>query len=282
MHGVSNRDTHLHPPCNNSLVHLTTAAYVRRSDPSRITNGRRSGWTTLRDSVLLSPTPAPTLLEWPTQEQPGSRLTASGPVSDNSAPACTNGVWLPLRPVSVAQKNKPSTMLSSNVQSIYLPMDCTAWQFWTMRQSNGCSTPAPRSSVAKWTVTTRSNEDRFPAAVRFQCRTSLYPNCSSRDIYFTSTVFLTSVCRRNYCCWRYFLAFVVTLGLFNKPNRVSVNFVHLAMLTAQYTAADVPQQNADSNQYFSRNVISNDDDNCSCGCHRNGMELGRRVYSVWV
>jgi len=36
------------------------------------------------------------------------------------------GVWPPLRPVSVAQKNKPSTMLSSNVQSIDLPTDCTA------------------------------------------------------------------------------------------------------------------------------------------------------------
>ena len=66
-----------------------------------------------------------------------------------SAPACTNGVWSPLRPVSVAQKNKPSTMLSSYVQSINLPMDCMAWQFWTMRQPNGCSTPAPRSSAAK-------------------------------------------------------------------------------------------------------------------------------------
>jgi len=31
----------------------------------------------------------------------------------------------PLRPVSVAQKNKPSTMLSSNVQSINLLMECT-------------------------------------------------------------------------------------------------------------------------------------------------------------
>ena len=28
-------------------------------------------------------------------------------------------------------------------------MDCTAWRFWTMRQSNGCSTPVPRSSAAK-------------------------------------------------------------------------------------------------------------------------------------
>ena len=41
-------------------------------------------------------------------------------------PACTNGVWPPLRSVSVAQKNKQSTMLSSNVQSIYFPMDCMA------------------------------------------------------------------------------------------------------------------------------------------------------------
>jgi len=66
-------------------------------------------------------------------------------VSDVSAPACTNGVWPPLRPVSVAQKNKPSTMSSSNVQSIYLPKDCTAWRFWTMRQLNGCSTHTPKS-----------------------------------------------------------------------------------------------------------------------------------------
>jgi len=66
-----------------------------------------------------------------------------------SAPVCTNGVWPPLRPVSVAQKNKPSTMLSSNVQSIDFPTDCMAWRFWTMRQPNGCSTPAPKSSATK-------------------------------------------------------------------------------------------------------------------------------------
>jgi len=75
----------------------------------------------------------------------GSGSTASAPLSDLSAFACTNGVWPPRRPVSVAQKNKPSTMLSSNVQSINLPMDCMAWRFWTMRQSNDCSTSAPRS-----------------------------------------------------------------------------------------------------------------------------------------
>ena len=81
--------------------------------------------------------------------EPWSELTASAPVSGVSAPACTNGVWPPLRPVSVAQKNKPSTMLSSNVQSIDLTMDYMTWRFWTMRQPNGCSTPAPKSSAVK-------------------------------------------------------------------------------------------------------------------------------------
>jgi len=61
---------------------------------------------------------------------------------------CTNGVWPPLRPVSVAQ-NKPLTMLSSNVQSTDLLMHYTAWRFWTMRQLNDCSTLAPKSSAAK-------------------------------------------------------------------------------------------------------------------------------------
>jgi len=66
-----------------------------------------------------------------------------------ATPACTNGVWPPLRPASVTQKNKLSTMLSSNVQPIDLLMHYTAWRFWTMRQPNGCSTPALRSSAAK-------------------------------------------------------------------------------------------------------------------------------------
>ena len=48
-----------------------------------------------------------THLEWPGyQEQRGSGLTASAPVSDVSALAYTNGVWPLVRPVSVAQKNK--------------------------------------------------------------------------------------------------------------------------------------------------------------------------------
>ena len=51
--------------------------------------------------------------------------------------------------VREAQKNRPSTMLSSNVQSIDFPVGCMAWRFWMMGQSTGCSTPAPRFSAAK-------------------------------------------------------------------------------------------------------------------------------------
>ena len=52
------------------------------------------------------------------------------------------GLWVWCRRTTVDR-------VSSNVQSIGLLMDCTAWPFWRMRQSNGCSTPAPRSSAAK-------------------------------------------------------------------------------------------------------------------------------------
>ena len=142
MHGITNRDTHFYPPHNNSSVHLTTTSEVRRSGWT--TDGMRSGWTTPREPALSSPTP--TLLEWPSEEQRGSSLSASAPESDISSPACTTGVLRPLRPVNVVQKNKPSTMLYSNVQSIDPLMDCTAWRFWMMRQSNSCS-PLPRDIV---------------------------------------------------------------------------------------------------------------------------------------
>ena len=87
-------------------------------------------------TLLSSPTSAPTLLE-PSQEQPGSGSTASAPVSDVSAPACTNEVWPPLRPVSVAQ-NKPSTVLSitSNPSTPWFawPDDSGRWDSWMAAQ----------------------------------------------------------------------------------------------------------------------------------------------------
>jgi len=44
-------------------------------------------------------------------------LTSSAPVSDVSDPTCANGVWPSLRPVSVAQKNKLSLLLSFHVDA---------------------------------------------------------------------------------------------------------------------------------------------------------------------
>ena len=111
-----------------SLRKLTSRVAVLRLVAG---SGWGAGATTLR-----TPTPAQvhSTAEYSTSllpgaashEQSGSGLTASAPVSDVSAPACTSGVWSSLRPVSVVQKNKPSTMLSPNVQIIDLPMDCMA------------------------------------------------------------------------------------------------------------------------------------------------------------
>jgi len=90
------------------------------------------------------------------------------------------GPWYaPLRSVSVAQKNKRSTILSLNVQSIEFPMDCMTWRFW-MRQLSGCSTPALRSSAAKqWIERTGSNNRDDEVGVlrcqRFHQHIRLYP-----------------------------------------------------------------------------------------------------------
>jgi len=65
---------------------------------------------------------ASTLKEWPSLEQHGSSFNRL----HTGVPACTNGVWPPLQPVSVVQKNKQLTLLASYVQSIGLHIDCTA------------------------------------------------------------------------------------------------------------------------------------------------------------
>ena len=52
-------------------------------------HGMRSGRTTPQDSAFSFQIPAPTLRQNPSQEEPGSGITASTPVSDVSAHACT-------------------------------------------------------------------------------------------------------------------------------------------------------------------------------------------------
>ena len=130
------------------------------SQMESITSVTRSGRTTPKDSSFSSTTPAPIPPEWPFEKEAGSGLTASARVSDVSSPACTNGAWPPLRPVSVAQKIKPSTMLSSNVQSIDLPMACMPWRSWTI-DNRMTSQHLPWDLVrpsSSWT--TRSKEDQ--------------------------------------------------------------------------------------------------------------------------
>ena len=147
------------PICTcRTTAHLKTTE-VRRS--GRITDGLRSSWTTLRDSVLSSPISAPTLLEWPCLPRTAwVRLNRF--LNDVGRFRSFLHKWgmVPSGHTSVAQ-NRPSIMLSSNVQSIDLPMDCTAWRFRMMGQSNGCSTPAPRSNTAKqWIERTGSNDEK--------------------------------------------------------------------------------------------------------------------------
>ena len=138
MHGVSNQDTHLYLPHTNSSVHLTT--YLRLS--GWITDGRQGGWTTLIDCSFIPDTdthpPGITLLRtawiWLNCFCTGVRCFHSCLLKwgMTSSAACKCGA---------DEQTINHVVLQSNVQSIDLPMDCTAWQFLTMRHSKGYLTP---------------------------------------------------------------------------------------------------------------------------------------------
>ena len=70
------------PLHSNSLASLTTTTYVRYS--GRIINGTRSGQKTPHFNSRHRYTPP----EWPSQEEPGSGLTVSAPVSDGRFRSC--------------------------------------------------------------------------------------------------------------------------------------------------------------------------------------------------
>ena len=140
LHSVLIRPSSANAQCRKSRHPFVPAAhhFISLSDNNNI---RPAQWadrqwdaewtdnpTRLRIFIFDTDTQPP---ERPSPEEPRSGVTASAPMSDVSSPACSNGVWPCLQPMSVAQKNKPSTMLSCNVQSNALPMDCMAWRFWT-------------------------------------------------------------------------------------------------------------------------------------------------------
>ena len=96
-------------------------------------------------STSIPDTGTHTYPEWPSQEAPRSDSTASAPVSVVSAPACTNGVWPPLRPVA---QNKPPTMSSSTVQFIDPPRTTRPDGSGRWDDETTGSTPAPISRRA--------------------------------------------------------------------------------------------------------------------------------------
>jgi len=141
-------ETPIYPPYNNSSAHLKTTTEVRCF-----------GWIIDEWGVVGEQNktlyffprhryPPSRNSPWACQEQRGSGLTASAPLSDVFVPAYKNVAWPLLRLVSVAQRHRQLTMLSFTVQSIDLPVECMAWRFWMTRKPNGCSTPAPRSTAA--------------------------------------------------------------------------------------------------------------------------------------
>jgi len=101
----------------------------------------RSGRTTPQDSAFSFPTPGPIPVgtlprrAWVLLNRLGTGILSFRSCLHKwgmaSSAVCESGA-----------EEQTSTMLTSNVQSIDLLMDCMAWRFWTMRQSHGCSTPA--------------------------------------------------------------------------------------------------------------------------------------------
>ena len=59
---------------------------------------------------------------------------------------------------------RPSRPPMSNLSTS--PTDCTAWRFWTMRQPNGCSTPAPKSSAAKQWIKELAQKKEEPCLLK--------------------------------------------------------------------------------------------------------------------
>ena len=107
----------------------------------------------------------------------GSGSTASAPVSDVSAPALHIWSMATSTACECGAEDQPFSMLSSDTQSINLPLDCTPWPFWMMRQLIVCSTPAQRSSTAKqWTKRTASNNEDEAACA---CVLWTFPSKSS-------------------------------------------------------------------------------------------------------
>jgi len=115
----------------------------------RIIYGMQIGWQKIHDSIFHLQDRLPSVLQWACHKQRGSDITAAATLAEVTTPPYTNGVCPLLRHVSAAQSNRLLTLFFLTFQSIDLSVESMFCPFWMTRQSNGFSTPAPRSS-ADW------------------------------------------------------------------------------------------------------------------------------------
>ena len=187
--------THLHSPHNSSIHLMTTKVWCSVWVKSVVfPNWMRSGWTTLEGSVLSTLTSAPTLSEWPCQEQHESDLTAFTQVLHVYTPVYSNGLCTLLQ----FKKKRLPALLSVIAQSIDLLVECMVWQFWMLRQSHGCPMLSPRSCVAKqWLNQGFSNF--FVLRPRFRNRFfNATPLIENLDVNDTCEHPITNL-QRHYC-----------------------------------------------------------------------------------
>ena len=138
MHGNSNQDTHLYPLRNNSSVHLTTTTEERRSE--RNTDGMRSGWRTLRDSVLFIPDIGTQPPRINLRRTACFRLNRPPAVSDVSAPATQKGdnPFCGLRVWRRGSNHWPSCPSPTNPSTSLWSTwpDCSCWRDYRMTAQN--------------------------------------------------------------------------------------------------------------------------------------------------
>jgi len=90
----------------------------------------------------------PTFLEWPCLRTAWVRLSCLRIDVGRFRSCLYKWSMTSSAPCECGSEEQPSTMLSSIVQSVDLRVECMASRFWMTKQSNGCSTPAPKSSSA--------------------------------------------------------------------------------------------------------------------------------------
>jgi len=146
--GITNQETHFYQPHNNSSVHLTAATKCGALGGSP----KECGLECLESNTKLR-----TFIPDFGTHLPGMALPRTKWVRLNCLRAGIGRFRFCLHKWGMApsaacecgaeEQTVDHVILHRLIHRIYPMRDCMACRFWTMRQSNGCSTPAPRSSA---------------------------------------------------------------------------------------------------------------------------------------